>query len=454
MTELSSAQTPGKAPGKAPAGGPVTDSPRMELRIGGAVILAFFVLFLGWAAFAPLDAGAFAQGQVAITGNRQSVQHREGGVVSALRVSEGDTVRQGQILIELASGELRATERGVAGQVVALLAQRARMIAERDKASAIATPPEFADLIPEDRPLADEAMRLQRLQFAARRSGRSTETGVLGQRIGQLDQQVAGLQRQIAANIEQRRLIEEELEGIKELAAKGYAPQNRVRALERTAASLDGELGSLRAQVAATGEAIGQTRLQMLGVSTKLNEDVAEQLRQTEVELNELRPRLAELRRQIALTQIRAPASGQVVGLSTFTVGGVITPGQILMDIVPDNASQVIVASVNPADIDNLRLGQSTEIKFPGLRDRSIPILHGTVSRISPDSFRDETTGQSHYRVEVVIPPAELVKLGASAQNIRPGMPVEVVVLLKKRTALQYLIEPLTHSLWRTGSEE
>lgn len=453
MTLLS--QAPDSRPTAPPAAKEaVTDSPRLELVVGGAVIFVFFVMFLGWAAFAPLDAGAFAHGQVAISGSRQSVQHREGGVVSALRVSEGDQVRQGQVLIELSSGELKATERGVAGQVMSLLAQRARMTAERDRLAAIPIPAEFSALPPEDRPVADEAMRLQRLQFMARRSGRSTETGVLSQRIGQLDQQTSGLQRQIDANVEQRRLIEEELDGMKDLAAKGYAPQNRVRALERTAAALDGELGSLRAQVASTGEAIGQTRLEMLGVSTKMNEDVADQLRQTEVQLNELRPRLAELRNQIALSQIRAPATGQVVGLTAFTVGGVIAPGQVLMDIVPDEASQVIVASVNPADIDNLRVGLSTEVKFPGLRDRSTPILTGEVSRISPDSFTDEKTGQSHYRAEVVVAPSELAKLGASAAHIRPGMPVEVVVLLKKRTALQYLIEPLTHSLWRTGSEE
>ena len=432
----------------------VTDSPAGDLRVGFVVIGLFFVLFLGWAAFAPLDAGAFAHGQVAISGNRQSVQHQQGGVVSALHVSEGDRVRQGQVLVELSSGELRATERGLTGQVVSLLAQRARMVAERDRFSEIPPPGEFADYGPEDRALADDAMRLQRLQFAARRSGRSTERGVLEQRIEQLNQQIEGLRRQIESNIEQRRLIGEELDGLKALAAKGFAPQNRVRALERTAAALDGELGSLRSQVAGANEAIGQTRLQKLEVSTKMNEDVADLLRQTEVELNELRPKLAELRNQIALSQIRAPASGQVVALTTFTVGGVIAPGQVLMDIVPDKASQVVIASVSPTDIDNLRLGLSTEIKFPGLRDRSTPILHGVVTRLSPDSFTDEKSGHTYYRAEIVISPAELAKLGSSAHHIRPGMPVEVVVLLKKRSALQYLVGPLTNSLWRTGSEQ
>ena len=432
----------------------VTDSPRRELIIGGIVIVVFFVLFLGWAGLARLDAGAYAPGQIAVSGNRQAVQHREGGTVAELNVREGDRVRQGQVLIELSTGELKATERGVTGQVYALLAQRARMIAERDRLATIPTPREFADLTPEDRILADEAMRLQRLQYGARRTGRSTETGVLNQRIGQLDQQANGLQRQIESNIEQRRLIEEELDGMRSLAAQGFAPENRVRALERNAAALDGELGSLRAQVARAAEAVGETRLQMLGVNTRMNEDVADQLRQTEVQLNELQPKLFELRRQIANAQIRAPATGQVVGLRVFTPGGVIAAGETLMEVVPDNASQIIVASVSPDDIDNLRVGLRTEVKFPGLRERSTPILRGEVTRISADSFVDEKSGRSHFRIEVVVPQDELEKLGNASTHIRPGMPVEVVVVLHKRTALQYLVEPLTRSLWRSGSEQ
>jgi HlyD family secretion protein len=429
----------------------VSDTPRRELMIGGGIILFFFIFFLGWAAFARLDAGAYAQGQVAVSGNRQAVQHREGGVVSALHVAEGDTVRQGQILLQLSSGELRATERGVASQVYALVAQRARLIAERDGLAIIPTPAEFADLTPEDSALALESLRIQRLQFGARRTGRSTETGVLGQRINQLNEQISGYERQIAANIEQQRLIQEELAGMRSLAEQGYAPLTRVRALERTAAQLDGELGSLRAQIARSREAVGETRLQMSGVRTKLGEDVADQLRQIDVQLNELRPRMVELRAQIARTEVRAPVSGEVVALTIFTQGGVIQPGQTLMEIVPQDASQVIIAQVSPTDVDNLQVGLDTEVRFPGLRERSPPIVHGRVTRISADSFTIEETGATYFRVEIVVPAAELAKLGRSAETLRPGAPVEVQILLRKRTALQYLIEPLTNNLWRSG---
>lgn len=432
----------------------VADTPRLELIIGGAIIFVFFGILMGWAAFAPLDAGAFARGQITVSGNRQAVQHRDGGVVSALHVAEGDTVRRGQILLQLSSGELRATERGIAGQVFALLAQRARLVAERDGLGAIPTPAEFVNLSPEDAVLARESLRIQQLQFGARRTGRSTETGVLNQRIAQLNDQIDGYQRQIESNQEQQRLIQEELTGMRSLAEKGYAPQTRVRALERTAAQLDGELGSLRAQIARSREAVGETRLQMTGVGTKLGEDVADQLRQIDVQLNELRPRMVELRAQIARNEVRAPASGQVVGLSIFTQGGVVQAGQTLMEIVPSDASQVIVAQVKPDDIDNLRVGLETEVKFPGLRERNPPIIHGRVTRISADSFTIKETGETYFRAEIVVPASELEKLGRNARTLRPGTSAEVIILLRKRTALAYILEPLTNSLWRSGSEQ
>ena len=442
------------APSAPPPDGPpgVLDNPRRELVIGGTIIVLFFVIFLGWAAIAPLDAGAYAQGQIAVSGNRQAVQHREGGVVSALLVAEGDTVRRGQVLLQLSSGELKATERGVASQVYALIAQRSRLVAERDRLRSIPTPPEFANLAPEDLVLARESLRIQQLQFGARRTGRSTETGVLGQRVAQLNEQIAGYEGQIVANIEQQRLIQEELTGMRSLAEKGYAPLTRVRALERTAAQLDGELGSLRAQIARSREAVGETRLQVSGVSTKMNEDVADQLRQIDVQLNELRPRMVELRAQIARNEVRAPASGEVVGLTIFTQGGVIQAGQTLMEIVPRDASQVIVAQISPTDVDNLRVGQDTEVRFPGLRERNPPIIRGRVTRISADSFTVEQSGATYFRAEIVVPASELAKMGRGAETLRPGAPVEVVVLLRKRTALGYLLEPLTNNLWRSGS--
>lgn len=452
-------ETPAPEPGTAeapPAPPARPDAPRREIIVGGVVAGLFFVLFLGWAALAPLDSGAYAPGKIVVADSRQAVQHRDGGVVSALHVREGATVTRGEVLVEISAGELRATERGLTGQVIALLAQRSRLVAERDGLAAVPTPPEFASLSPEDAPLAAEALRLQRQQFSARGGSRSTQVGVLQQRVSQLNEQINGLNRQIASNTEQTRLIQQELDGMRSLADRGFAPMTRVRALEREVARLDGEAGSLRAQVARAHEAIGETRMQMLSVGAETTEEVADQLRQVEVQLNELQPRLRSARDQLARSLVRAPASGQVVGLSIFTVGGVVAPGQTLMEIVPREAALVIEAEVSPTDADDLRVGQETEVRFTALRERDLPILHGELTRISADSFVEEQTGRSYFTVIVRVPPEEMAKIEAvrgADTGLRPGLPVEVVVPLRKRTALQYFFEPLTQSLWRSFRE-
>lgn len=434
---------------------PQTDAPRQEILWGGVIAGVFFILFLGWAAFAPLDAGAYAPGQIVVSGSRQAVQHREGGLVSALHVAEGDTVRAGEVLLEISAGDLRAVERGLSGQVISLLALRARLVAERDGRT-LTPPPEFAELVPEDEPLAADAMRLQQQQFAARRSSRATQAGVLNQRAAQLSRQIDGLNRQIESNREQSRLIAEELAGMRRLADQGYAPMTRVRALERAAADLEGEEGALTAQVARANEAIGETRLQILSIDRDAMAEIAEQLRQAEVTLNELQPRLGAAREQLARALVRAPASGQVVGLTVFTVGGVVQPGQTLMEIVPAEASLIIEAEVAPADADDLRVGQRTEVRFTAFRERRLPILRGELTGISADSFQDERTGRAFFRITVAVPPEELARIEAARggdAGLRPGLPVEVVVPQRKRTALQYFLEPLTQNLWRSFRE-
>ncbi|MBC6981681.1 HlyD family type I secretion periplasmic adaptor subunit [Caulobacter sp. 17J80-11] len=443
------------------SGGPspdpeITDAPGRELWIGSAVAGMFFVLFLGWAALAPLDAGAYAHGQVVVSGSRQAVQHREGGVVSAIHVKEGDEVAQGQVLIEINASELRATERALSSQVLALQAQRARLLAERDRLSTLRPPAEFAGLPAEDRALADEAMRLQQLQFDARRRSLQAQRGVLSQRVSQLDQQIEGYNRQIGSNREQQRLIEEELTGLKSLAERGYAPQTRVRAVERTAAALEGDYGAYRAEVAKSHEAIGETRMEIVSLDRRMIEDVADQLRQTEDRLNEVAPRLTAARDQLGRAQVRAPASGEVVGLSAHTVGGVVQPGQTLMEIVPKAAPLVIEAQVQPNDADDLHVGQATEVRFSAFHERDLPIVHGRLTRLSADSFVDERTGLRFFRAEVSVPPQEMAALrqvrGVEAV-LKPGLPAEVVVPLRKRTALDYFLEPLQQSLWRSFRE-
>jgi len=434
---------------------PARDSVVPELRMGAIIAGVFFVGILGWASFIPLDAAATAEGVVAVAGNRQAVQHRDGGIVTKLAVQEGQFVREGDLLLQISASELVAQERGLAGETLSLQAQRARLLAERANASFITPPAEFATLAEEDKVLADEAMRSQQLLFETRRNSAYTERQVLEQRIRQHSEQISGISHQQTSNELQKQLLADELEGLKKLVPSGYVALNRVRAMEREVANLDGRDGSLRADSARLTEAIGEARLEILGINRRKMEEVAAELRDVQVRLDEQMPKLNATRQQIARATVRATATGRVVGLKVFTEGGVVTAGDTLMEIVPSDRMLVIEAKAAATDADDLNVGMLTQIRFPALQERDLPIIDGEISKVSADSFLDDRTGAHYFQIEVMVPEASLAKLREFRADggIRAGLPAQVVVPLRKRTALGYLLEPLSASFWKVGRE-
>ena len=440
-----------------PAGPEAIDGdPSRDIRLGTIIAVAFFVVFLGWAALVPLDAGVTAVGQIAVAGNRQSVQHRDGGVITAINVREGQHVKAGDVLVELSAPELKASERGLTSDYLTLLAQRARLMAERTGQRNFAPPPEFASLSPGDREIANQVMALQRSEMRARSGSTSAQQSVLGQRAAQLGEQQTGYVKQRQSLREQQRLIAEELAGLKTIAEKGFASINRVRALERAQAELQGQEAQMVAEYARAGQGIGETRMQSLSVSSDRLTQIENDLKDTQSKLSEVLPKLVATREQLQHSQVRSPATGQVVGLQVFTVGGVVSPGQKLMDIVPDGKELVIQAQLSPTDADDVYKGQKAQIRFASVHNRTLPLITGTVRTVSADSFSDEKTGHSFFRVELIVPEAELNRVREALGNgeLRPGRPVEAVLTVRKRTALQYLLEPLTGALWRSGHEE
>jgi len=431
-------------------------NPSREIRLGAIIAVAFFVVFLGWAAFVPLDAGVNAAGQIAVAGNRQTVQHKDGGVVTAINVREGQHVKAGQVLVELSAPELKASERALTSDYLTLLAQRARLLAERSGQRDFAPPAEFATLTGDDRQIADQVLDLQRSEMHARSGAVSAQQSVLGQRAQQLVEQQGGYVKQRQALLEQQRLIGEELEGLKSVAAKGFASINRVRQLERAQADLQGQEAQMTAEYARAGQGIGETKMQSLSVSRDRLEQVETDLKDTQSKLSETLPKLVATREQLQHSLVRAPATGQVVGLQVFTVGGVVAPGQKLMDIVPDGRELIIQAQLKPTDADDAYPGQKAQVRFLSVHNRSLPLFTGTVRTVSADSFTDEKTGRTYFRTEIVVPEAELnrVRSVLGQGELRPGLPVEAVLKVRKRTALEYLMEPLTGALWRSGHEE
>ena len=443
-----------------PVGPPVdqvmNDDPRRELMIGGAVVLVFFVLFLGWASFARLDAAAYAPGQISVEGHRQTVQHRDGGTISGIKVKEGQHVQAGQVLVELAPRDVAAAEGSMASQVISLEAQRARLLAESAGQTTMAAPREFAALTGDDKVEAEGALRQQQAELRARVGAIASQKAVLRQRNLQLTEQIKGYTDQIGTTDQQSKLINDELAGTQALADKGYASINRVRALQRTAAGLTGSRADLASNAARAKQAQGETQMQSIGLDTQHQQDVAKDLRDAEYQLNDLLPKLRALKEQLAGVEIRSPATGQVVGLAVNTVGGVIAPGQKILDVVPDKAPLVFDARLSPNDADDVYVGQATEVKITSLHERDIPILKGTLTRVSADAFSDEKTGQSYYTIQVTVPEEELAriqKLKGRTDSLKPGLPAQVLIPLRKRSALQYLTEPLTQSIWKSFRE-
>jgi HlyD family secretion protein len=442
----------------APSTAPVVhtnDDPRKELRIGAAVAFAFFVVFLGWAAFAPLDAAAFANGQLQVSGQRQSVQHREGGIVSAIRVKEGQKVRAGEVLIELDGGEVRAQENAMASQMVNLLLQRARLEAEQQGTSVVVWPTAFGDVnAPAD--LVAQSLKVQEGEFRARRSLLLAQQNVLTKQAQESAQTAGGYGAQMRSSVEQERLITEELDALRTVADKGFVSKSRIRALERAKADLAGQGGQYRASVAEAHLAANANQLRQIEADRAYRERATTELKEVSATLDALTPKYRAARDQLERLQIRSPATGTVVGLSIFTVGGVIGGGQRLMDIVPEKAELVVAAKLSPNDIDDVAVGDQAELRFSGMHDRNMPILMGKITRISADAMNDQKNGSSFYTAELKVGPAEMQKLkDVRGPNfvLPAGAPVEAIIPVRKRTALQYAFEPLLSTLRKSGGE-
>ena len=430
--------------------------PARDIRAGLIIAAIFFLGFLGWAAIARLDAAALAPGKLVVSGQRQTVQHRDGGVVAQVLVKEGQHVRQGDVLVRLAAADVEAQERALAGQAISLLAQRARLQAEQAGRTRIVPPREFAALQGPYRQDADRALQLQLNQMRTRTAVLSAQRGVLGQRTSQASSSGQGYSRQLVAVEEQLRLIEDELASLRTVAEKGFVSRSRIRALERTKADLEGQRGQYAATVAQSGSQAGESRLQILEAQNNYYERVASELREVDTTLADILPKWEAARDQLARTQIRSPATGAVVGLSIFTPGGVIAAGQKLMDIVPDRAELKVEGRISPTNAADVRPGQHAFVRFDTLHEKTLPALEGVVTRFSADAMTDERTGETYYTAEISIPAEELRKVEElrGANTLRAGIPVAIQIPTRKRTALEYALEPLTGAVRRSLHEQ
>lgn len=426
-----------------------SDSIRRYIRIGTLTCLILVVGFGGWAATAKLSSAVISTGRIVVESNVKLVQHQDGGIVGEIYVTDGDQVTAGELVITLDETLVAANRALLDGQIIAMEARLARLEAEQIEADSITIPDEMLDRAEER--LVTQAMSSEKTVFEARRKTMKGQEDRLNERIGQLNEQISGLEAQRDAKAGEIDLIDTELDVLGDLFDRGRTTRDRIVNLQRNRMRLEGERGSLVSQIAVAKGRINETQLEILQLTTDRRE-------QTFSEITEIRPELANLKErraaadfQLKRMDIRAPATGTVHQLAVHTVDGVIQPGEVIMQIVPDDDVLVIEAQVAPTDVNDVAVGQDTTIVLPAFDFKTTPQLHGEVTFVSAEASIDEVSGLPYYRVRVSPNPGELERLGPDKVLI-PGMPAETYISTGGQTVVSYLMKPLTAQIrkaWR-----
>ena len=434
-------------------GVPVQKTPETKRawRWGVWVILAFVAGFLLWATVAPLESAALAPGKVVASGRRRVIQHLDGGIVTHIYVKDGSKVKKGQILIKLDDDSATLTVTLLENEVYELAANQARLTAERDNQAQIT----FSNLLlkNKDKPSVAAIIANQKSLFRANVSAYHNQLRILNQRIEQLHSQINGTEAQLKANEAQYKLILTETKEVKALYKKRLIELSRLLSLQREQARLAGVRGEKMAAIAAFKQKIGETEHEIITLKSKRHKEVLESLLQTHQELIDALKKLRTAQAILARAAIRSPQDGIVVGLKVHTIGGVIKPGEPIMDIVPTKEALVVEARVSPLDIDVVHPGLLAKIDLIAFRSRNTPLLVGKVTYVSADAFQEENDGESYYLARIEIGQDQLKRL-KPGQMLYPGMPVTVMIVTGEQTFFEYIFGPVKQSFGRAFREQ
>ena len=408
-------------------------------RLGWLLMLGGFLGFLGWAALAPLDKGVAVSGKVMVSGHRKVVQHPSGGIVERIDVRDGDKVDAGQVLIRLKETPLLGQAQSLRSQFYGSLASEARLNAERDGAASVSFPVELTALVTE--PQVASNLVLQRQLFDSRRQALRLDQQGVDESIAGAEAQLRGVRESQASKVLQRTALAEQLQGLRELAREGYIPRNRLLDSERVYAQVLGSISEDYGRIGQLQRQVLEMRLKIRQLAEEYQKEVRTQLADTRVRTEDLRNRLASAEFELANSQLRAPVAGIVVGLDVFTEGGVIKPGQALMEIVPQGEPLLVEARVPVELADKVHPGLPVELMFSAFSQSTTPRVAGEVTLVSADRQVDERTDEPYYTLRAQVSDAGMAQL--AGLQIRPGMPVEAFVRTGERSMLNYLFKPL-----------
>lgn len=420
------------------------------LRYGVGGIVLFFAFFAVWGKLAPLNSAAIAPGILqAEGGGRKVVQHLEGGIVKEILVREGESVTAGQIIVQLDTTQSQAQDASVQSQYDTLIAENARLAAEALSAERISFP---SAMQARQRDLTvSEIMSGQQELFNRRRQSILSQLEILEQRIQQSDSEINGYKAQIKSADDQMKLIGEEIGTVSALVEQGYERKTRLLSLQRQLASLQGQRGQITGNIARVERLISESRAQKVSVRDTQLSEIATQQRQVQERLNIVGERLKTTGDVRQRSDIRAPVDGRIVNLRTVTKGGVVAPGQEILDIVPLNVRIVVLARLKANDVESVQDGMTAEVRLSPYKSRLLPLIKGKVTRVAADVTVDELTGQMYYETEIVLDAKELSLL--KDVHMVSGMPTESFIDLGKRSLFSYLTQPLVDSFQRSFRE-
>jgi HlyD family secretion protein len=413
-------------------------------------IAAFFLIFGAWSLLAPMSSAAIASGVLrAEGGGRKIIQHLEGGIISEILVREGNTVTQGQVLARLDNTQTDAVDTSLQTQFDALLALDARLSAEQQRRDTIYFPAELTSR-KRDAKVA-EIMSGQQSVFISRKNSQFAQLSILEQRIGQSGSEIDSYVSQIDALDQQKKSLSEEIGNISGLVNEGLERQSRLLGLQRQVSAMDGQKGQLVANIARVRQAVSETRAQMIYLRDSLLSEVTTQQRDVRTQIADLAERLKTSKDVNRRREILSPVDGRVVNLRFVTSGGVVRPGEPIMDIVPRNEKIIVIAKLRANDVDAVREGQIANVRLTPYKARILPMLQGTVRSVGADATVDERSGQLFYETQIALDDKELSRL--EDVNLLSGMPAEVFIDLGTRSLFQYFMQPMIDSFHRAFRE-
>lgn len=423
---------------------------KRAVRLGWLLVLAGFGGFLLWALFAPLDKGVMVNGSVVISGNRKVVQHNQGGIVDKIQVKDGDRVEAGQVLLTLNEVDARSASEGLDGQYLQLVAREGRLLAEQQRLSDMVITPRLQPLA--DKPEMRVITALQRDLLHSRQQSLKLEAEGMRSSIAGMEASLSAQRQVMTSKQKQRETLEQQLQGLRSLAAENYVPRNKMLENERLLAQLNGDIAQLAGDINRTRRDIEQQTLLIAQRQQEYDKEVNSELADVWALLSDVGSKKEKADFNLANIQMRAPVSGTVVGLKVFTEGGVIAPGQTLLEIVPDDQPLFVDARLPVELVDKVWPGLPVELQFVAFNQSTTPRVAGTVELLSADRLLDERDGSPYYSLRVQVD--EAGKRALEGLEVKPGMPVQGFVRTGERSFVNYLFKPLMDRLHLALTEE